>query len=79
MRDNGAGVSSEERARLFVPFTRLETRGAGHGLGLSIVYQIVDKLGGDVGVESSPGGGSTFFFTLPAADLAERAPVPVLA
>jgi len=77
VRDNGAGVSSEERARLFVPFTRLETRGAGHGLGLSIVYQIVDKLGGDVGVESSPGGGSTFYFTLPAADLAQSAPVPV--
>lgn len=66
VRDNGRGLTPEARARLFTEFTRLEpTRGHGHGLGLSIVRRIVEKLGGEVGVESAPGEGSTFWFTLP--------------
>jgi signal transduction histidine kinase len=69
VRDNGAGVPAELQERLFVPFTQLgRDRRAGHGLGLSIVQQIVNKLGGEVGVESEPGKGSLFFFTLPAAE-----------
>jgi signal transduction histidine kinase len=40
----------------------------GHGLGLSIVRRIAEKLDGRVGVESQPGAGSTFYFILPAAD-----------
>jgi PAS domain S-box-containing protein len=69
IRDNGRGISAEERARLFVPFARLNAgRDPGHGLGLSIVRRIVEKLGGDVGAESpGPGQGSTFYFTLPEA------------
>lgn len=68
VRDNGAGIPPEARARLFKPFTRLDhSRVEGHGLGLSIARRIVEKLGGRVGVESGPGQGSTFFFTLPAA------------
>jgi hypothetical protein len=52
---------------LFAKFTRFEhTRAQGHGLGLSIVKRIVEKLGGRVGVESASGQGSLFFFTLPA-------------
>ena len=67
VRDNGAGLTPDQQARLFVPFERLEqTRAQGHGLGLSIVQRIVTKIGGQVGVESEgvPGQGSTFFFTL---------------
>jgi signal transduction histidine kinase len=68
VRDNGPGLTREDQARLFTPFTRLDQiRARGHGLGLSIVRRIVEKLGGQVGVESQPGQGSTFFFTLPVA------------
>jgi PAS domain S-box-containing protein len=68
VRDNGAGLTREEQARLFTPFTRLDQmRARGQGLGLSIVRRVMDKLGGRVGVESSglPGQGSVFSFTLP--------------
>jgi len=68
VRDNGQGLTPEDQARLFTPFTRLDqARAKGHGLGLSIVRRIVEKLGGQVGIESAgvPGQGSTFFFTLP--------------
>jgi signal transduction histidine kinase/HAMP domain-containing protein len=68
VRDNGPGLPPEEQTRLFTPFTRLnQTRARGHGLGLSIVRRIVEKLGGQVGVESEVGRGSVFSFTLPAA------------
>jgi len=67
-RDNGEGIAPEDQARLFMPFTRLTgARVKGHGLGLSIVQRIVEKLGGQVGVESKVGQGSVFYFTLPAA------------
>ncbi len=68
VRDNGQGLSEEAQAQLFVPFTRLDqVRVQGHGLGLSIVQRIIERLGGQVGVESTPGEGSTFYFVLPAA------------
>jgi signal transduction histidine kinase len=68
VRDNGPGLAPEEQARLFAQFTRLhQVRAEGHGLGLSIVQRIIEKLGGEVGVESQVGEGSTFFFTLPGA------------
>jgi signal transduction histidine kinase len=67
VRDNGKGLSSEEQTRLFTMFTRMDqVRARGHGLGLSIVRRIVEKLGGQVGVESDLGAGSVFKFTLPA-------------
>ncbi|MBN2004465.1 MAG: HAMP domain-containing histidine kinase, partial [Anaerolineae bacterium] len=67
VQDDGAGLTPEEQSRLFTPFTRLDQVSAkGHGLGLSIVRGISEKLGGAVGVESAPGQGSTFWFTLPA-------------
>jgi signal transduction histidine kinase len=73
VRDNGPGLTPEEQGRLFTPFTRLDqVRAKGHGLGLSIVRRIVEKLGGQVGVESEVGWGSTFWFTLPGRDTAGR-------
>jgi PAS domain S-box-containing protein len=68
VRDNGLGLTLEAQMKLFAPFTRLEqVRAQGHGLGLSIVRRIVEKLGGEVGVVSAPGEGSCFYFTLPRA------------
>ncbi len=66
VRDNGPGIPPEKQAGLFEPFARLEGAPAeGHGLGLSIVRRITARLGGAVGVESIPGQGCTFWFTLP--------------
>jgi two-component system sensor histidine kinase/response regulator len=68
VRDNGHGISPEDQARLFTPFTRLsQVKVRGHGLGLSIVQRIVERLGGEASVESFVGVGSTFAFTLPGA------------
>lgn len=69
VRDNGSGLTPDEQARLFTPFTRLNQVSAqGHGLGLSIVQRIAEKLDGQVGVESAVGQGSTFYFTLPMVE-----------
>lgn len=69
VKDNGAGLTPDQQAQLFVPLTRLEhSRKDGYGLGLSIVRRIVEKLGGQVGIESEVGQGSIFSFTLPAAE-----------
>jgi len=68
VQDNGAGLAPEAQTSLFTEFTRLnEVRAEGHGLGLSIVQRIINKLGGQVGVESEVGQGSLFYFALPAA------------
>ncbi len=70
VRDNGPGLTPEAQARLFTPFERLDqVRIGGHGVGLSIVRRIVEKMGGQVSVESDgePGQGCTFSFTLPVA------------
>lgn len=66
--DNGPGLSAEQQAKLFKEFSRLAEHHdmEGSGLGLSIVEYIVRRLEGDVGVESEPGQGSKFYFTLPS-------------
>jgi len=81
IKDNGKGLSKDDIALLFNKFTRLDTlRVEGNGLGLSIVKRIVEKLNGEVGVESNniPGQGSTFYFILPLESVAvEKAPLAV--
>ena len=68
VRDNGPGISEASQAQLFTEFTRLNNeRAGGHGLGLAIVRRIIDKLGGQVGLESQLGEGCLFYFTLPKA------------
>jgi signal transduction histidine kinase len=66
VRDDGEGLSQEQQEELFAPNVHPGSRGQGHGLGLSIVCRIAQKLGGDVGVESAPGEGTGFWFELPA-------------
>jgi PAS domain S-box-containing protein len=70
--DQGPGLAAEDLPRLFRPFTQLAAaeapRVGGVGLGLTIVKAIVDAHGGEVGVESTPGAGSTFWFELPDHD-----------
>lgn len=68
IRDNGDGLTPEQKSQIFTPFIRLnQALIEGHGLGLSIVDRIIEKLGGKVGAESRgvSGKGSEFFFTLP--------------
>jgi len=67
VKDNGCGLNPSESEGLFTEFARLDRHATidGHGLRLSIVQHIADALGGDVGVESCIGEGSTFYFTLP--------------
>jgi two-component system NtrC family sensor kinase len=65
--DTGTGIPPEDRDRIFEPFytTKREGSGAGVGLGLAVVYGIVQRHGGRIEVESSPGRGSTFTIHLP--------------
>jgi PAS domain S-box-containing protein len=69
--DEGPGVPPLEQSRIFEKFYRVDPRltrtTGGTGLGLFISRELVERMGGEIGVESKAGAGSTFFFDLPAA------------
>lgn len=68
VQDNGSGLTVESDNLFKATVRGPNTIGrSGHGLGLSIVKRIVEKLSGSVGVQSAPGAGSRFYFTLPSA------------
>ena len=65
--DNGCGISTEYQKRIFSPFFTTKPVGQGTGLGLSVCYGIIDKMGGTMQVASEEGVGTTFTIELPAA------------
>lgn len=65
VRDNGPGIPQEEQATLFEPFRRLNAESQGFGIGLSAAQRMVAKWRGRMWVESTPGQGSAFHFTVP--------------
>ena len=73
VKDTGPGIPPEEQPRLFEKYARLSTgkRAKGIGLGLAYCRLAVEAHGGKIGVESTPGQGATFFFTLPVASAAK--------
>ena len=63
--DTGYGIEKDKKDTVFGRFVKLDSFSQGTGLGLSICQSIVENLGGEIGVESESGKGSTFWFTLP--------------
>jgi signal transduction histidine kinase/CheY-like chemotaxis protein len=78
--DTGVGLENTDRKRLFEPFSQADSsttrRFGGTGLGLAICQQLVTAMGGELGVESEIGRGSTFWFTLPLRSAAETSTAP---
>ena len=69
VKDSGPGLNAEQQHEIFDKFVRFDTKSAeGHGLGLSIVKRIAQRLGGSVGYEPTAGGGSCFWFKLKSAE-----------
>jgi len=74
VRDTGVGIPADVQGRIFEPFFTTKPKGAGTGLGLSMVYGFVRQSGGAVSVQSAPGRGSAFSLLLPRIDDTTAAP-----
>ena len=67
--DQGKGIAVEDQARIFEKFQRVDpNEPGGSGLGLYIARRLARAMGGDISVDSAPGQGARFLFTLPARD-----------
>jgi two-component system NtrC family sensor kinase len=69
--DDGPGIPKANLARIFNPFFTTKSVGSGTGLGLSICYGIINKIGGDIQVQSQTGEGTTFTIRIPACTTAD--------
>jgi len=65
VRDNGIGIAPEYHERIFGLFNKLDPKSDGTGIGLALIQRIIEVHGGRIWVESEPGEGTTFYFTLP--------------
>jgi CheY-like chemotaxis protein len=79
VRDTGRGIAMVDQQRLFEPFERLGAERAGvegTGIGLTLSRRLVQAMGGDIGVDSQPGKGSTFWLRLPATVAEDAGSIP---
>jgi two-component system, NtrC family, sensor kinase len=67
IEDNGAGIPTKNLEQIFEPFFTSKGREQGTGLGLSISHRIIEEHGGRIHVKSTPGAGTVFTISLPAA------------
>lgn len=72
VKDTGTGIPTDKLNLLFERFVKLDEHSQGTGLGLFISKKVIEKLGGEIGVESTEGKGSLFWFTLPYAPMDKK-------
>lgn len=76
--DTGCGIDSQLKSKIFDPFFTTKENGAGYGLGLTVVKQIVDRHAGSIAVTSGPGSGTAFTVSLPCYQAHEQITAPVV-
>ena len=74
VRDNGMGIDPRFSDRIFGLFDKLDSRTEGTGIGLALVKRIIEFHGGKIWVETEPGNGATFYFSLPQSETSTQIP-----